>query len=168
MFKYISSLILLVIAMPLVARDAHAQQRLLVAKSVCADDEFQVRGSDVLEVAPSLFYRIPRETQNCKFTYSFESATSEPDPQLLILSYFVQVEEFAPPTSCEFQDGPVLTEVRSGLDETHTIISEVLLDPITTNQVFHRRILPCVQSAFGGQFRLHRRCLAVECYSTEP
>jgi hypothetical protein len=168
MFKHISSLILLVITMSLVARDAYAQQRLLVAKSVCADDEFQVRESGVLEVAPSLFYTIPRETHNCKLTYSFEAATSEPNPQLLILSYFIRVEEFATPTSCAFQDGPILTEVRSGLDETHTIISQTLLDPITTSQVFHRRILPCVQSALGGQFRLRRRCLAVECYSTEP
>src|SRR5207302_1319691 len=66
--------------------------------------------------------------------------------------------EVPTPLSCTSLDGPVFTQV--GLDETHTFISVV-----KNTLAFHGPAVmaPCVKSVFGGQFRLRRHCLVLEC-----
>lgn len=180
MYNHITRMvtILTLISMSLFAYDTSAQPpRLLVEEGRCSDpdpedmipDEVvvsreQEESDGFVRIRPSLFYQIPSEAHTCNITLTFEAATSELRPQLLELAYFVRIEETAPPAFCEFQPGPVLTEVRSGLDETHTMISRVHFEGNTDQQVLHRRILPCVKSTFGEQFRLRRRCLLVQCY----
>jgi hypothetical protein len=164
----------------LVAYDTDAQPpRLLVEESRCSDpdpegevpDEVFVsigreESDGFVRIPPSLFYRIPSEAHRCNVTFTFEAATGESNAQLLILAYAERIEEDAGPSSCISRPGPILTEVRSGLDETHTFIS--VIDFPGTMEVRTRRLTPCVQTAFGGSFRLRRRCLLVQCYIPGP
>src|SRR5262249_39485125 len=106
----------------------------------------------------------------CKLTFSTEVATSEPDPQLLILGYTVLDSIVPVPPlgiACVpfFLPGSILTQVNGSIDETHTFLSLIdnpqIAFPIWI--VTGRDIVPCIASAFGGQFRLRRHCLLVEC-----
>jgi len=139
--------------------------RLVVENGICSDSEVPVMPDGFVQIAPSLFYSIPREDHICNVTFTFEAATSESTPQLLALAYLIRIEgEPSPPADCAFQPGPVLTEVRSGFDETHTFTSRINLTGSTTPGLL-RRILPCASSELEGQFRLRRRCLLIQCYA---
>jgi hypothetical protein len=172
------------IMLSLIAHDTHAQPqppRLLVQESRCSDpdpnglvpDEVFVsierqESDGFVRIPPPLVYRIPNEDHRCNVTFTFEAATSESNPQLLVLAYAERIEEEAGPLIATFRPGPVLTEIRSGLDETHTFISVIDFPGSSTTAVRTRSLTPCVQSAFGGQSRLGRRCLLVECYISGP
>jgi hypothetical protein len=130
--------------------------------AVCSENEVQVTGNEFI-VLPDVHVTLPSvitENEQCKITFSTEAATSESAPQLLQLAYafFFDPNEIPTPLKCTSLDGPVFTQV--GFDETHTFISVV-----KNTLAFHgpKVLAPCVKSVFGGQFRLQRHCLVLEC-----
>jgi hypothetical protein len=130
----------------------------------CSEEEVQITSDDFI-VLPNVSVVIPQPitaNEQCKITFSTEAATSEPDPQLLGLGYafFFDPKDLPDPIICTSLDGPVLTQVASGLDETHTFVSIV---PNTPSPHGPLVVAPCIRSEFGGQFRLRRHCLVVEC-----
>jgi hypothetical protein len=130
--------------------------------AVCSENEVQVTGNEFI-VLPDVHVTLPAaitENEQCKITFSTEAATSESAPQLLQLEYafFFDPNEIPTPQRCTSLDGPVLTQV--GFDETHTFISVVK----HTLALHGPEVMaPCVKSVFGGQFRLRRHCLVLEC-----
>jgi hypothetical protein len=133
-------------------------------QAVCSDEEVQVTGNDFI-VLPTVSLTKPEPVatdEQCKITFSTEAATSESSPQLLELGYafFFDPNQLPPPAICTSLDGPILTRVADGFDETHTFISVVENTPSPHGPLV---MAPCVKSAFGGQLRLRRHCLIVEC-----
>ena len=134
------------------------------AQAVCSEEEIQVADSSFV-VLPTVSVTMPEPIttgEQCKITFSTEAATSESEPQLLELGYafFFDPNQPPPPAICGSLDGPILTRVADGFDETHTFISVVENTPSPHGPLV---MAPCVKSAFGGQLRLRRHCLVVEC-----
>ena len=131
--------------------------------AACSEVEVPITSNSFI-VLPTVSVVVPEpriENEQCKITFSTEVATSESDPQLLGLGYAIFVAgEPAHPEDCTFFDGPILTQVVSGLDETHTFIS-VIENTDEIGDIL--AVTPCIRSEFGGQFRLRRHCLIVEC-----
>jgi hypothetical protein len=151
---------LAIVIMAFVPQTAHS---LPAEQGKCSESEVQVQGTDVA-VLNDVTVETPQLAtpgEQCKVIFSTEAATSEPDTQLLILTYAFSFPGEPPPSFlCLGLPGPVLTRVPDGFDETTTFMS------IYTNSFSPHGTLtltPCISSAFGGQFRLRRHCLAVEC-----
>jgi len=133
-------------------------------QSICTDEEVQVTDKEFV-VLPNVIVKVPTptgdENEKCILTFSAEVATSEDSPQLLELGYnfFFDPEELPPPFICTTLDGPTLTRIADGFDQTHTMISVFGNTPSAHEFV----LTPCVKSVFGGQFRLRRHCLVIKC-----
>jgi hypothetical protein len=113
---------------------------------VCSEGEVQITKTDfsVLPVSVTIPVLVTQNEQ-CKVTFSAEVATAEATSQLLVLGYAFSFPP--PPGLCQSLDGPVLTKVEGGIDETHTFIS-------TFHNSFSvhgpETLTPCISSAFGG------------------
>ena len=134
------------------------------AQAACSEEEVQVTGNSFI-VLPTVSVTVPEPVttdEQCKVTFSTEAATSESSPQLLELGYafFFDPNQLPPPAICVSLDGPVLTRIPDGFDETHTFVSVVENTPSPHGPLV---MAPCVKSAFGGQLRLRRHCLVIEC-----
>jgi hypothetical protein len=116
----------------------------------------QVQGTDVA-VLTDVTVETPQLVtpgEQCKVTFSTEAAISEPDTQLLVLTYaFSFPGQAAPSFLCAGLPGPILTRVAGGFDETHTFMS-VYSNSFSPHGTL--TLTPCISSSFGGQFRLRR------------
>jgi hypothetical protein len=103
----------------------------------------------------------------CIATFSTEAATNSPRQQLMILQYQLEIILSSAPNQpvrqLLFLDGPVLTQINGGLDETHTFKSLLGLPIPEGMATITVNLRPAIQSALNGPFRLRRRCLIVEC-----
>ena len=96
----------------------------------------------------------------CIVTFSTELATSQ-GYQLAVLEY---ARGTTPnPTACQAYQGPIITQVNGGIDEAHTFVSPFQFYVHEANAPYTFHIRPCMSSGVGGNCRLRRHSMTLQC-----